>query len=277
MPHASAAFATARSRSAPGPAAVEADERVALVDRDRRPVEELLHRQALGGDARRLADLQGSLRRGPLVRARAGQLEQARGRPDADVARERSLDGLGDVLELERGSERARELGEPHQRAEVAGRERGAPLLLDRLDVDTRRAAASDHDRRSCAGGAEPLEDRGRESLRVPVAHHEHGVARAGRQPVERRVHRLDRDSLDIGLAEQPDAVVGGVPARASAHDEDPPPDEALGLGLDGPGVGEQLAEVGRLAPHRGAHDAHWFGAGCERSALISSRPIRLH
>ena len=78
---------------------------------------------------------------------------------------------LGDVLELERGAERARELGEPHQRAEMAGCERGRPLLLDRLDVDTRRAAASDHDRRSCAGGAERLEDRGRESLRVPVAH----------------------------------------------------------------------------------------------------------
>src|SRR6202008_4509742 len=62
-----------RGRLAPParrPAAVEDDERVLRVERHARPVEELLRRQALGRDVRRLADLQGALLRGPPVRAR---------------------------------------------------------------------------------------------------------------------------------------------------------------------------------------------------------------
>ena len=167
-----------------------------LVDRDRRPVEELLDREPLGGDARRLAHLQRPLRRRPLVRARADQLEQARRRLDAEVALERRLDRVGDVRRARSAApERAGELREPHQRAEVARREGRAPLLLDRLDVDAGRAARRRSRRSGLAPAVcEPLEDLGREPLRVAVAEDEDRVvALASRKPVERRIHRLHR------------------------------------------------------------------------------------
>ena len=130
-----------------GPAAVEAHERVASVDRDCRPVEELLDRETLGCDAGGLADLQGALGGRPLVRPRSGQFEQAQRRLHAQLTLERRLDRRRHLLEpLERRAEGTGQLRQAQQRAQVARGEGGAALLLDRLDVDAGRPSPADHD-----------------------------------------------------------------------------------------------------------------------------------
>ena len=97
-----------------GPTAVEADERVASVDRDRRTVEELLDRESFGRDAGGLADLQRPLGRSPLVRTGADQLEQTQWRLHAELDVERRLDRSRHVLErLEASAERAGKLRQP--------------------------------------------------------------------------------------------------------------------------------------------------------------------
>ena len=236
-----------------GAAAVQAHERVAPVDRNRRAVEELLHRQPLGRHPRRLPALQRALGGGPLVGAGADQLEQPRRRLDPELTFEGRLDRGRHVFQPLQGSaERAGELRQPHQRAEVARGERRAALRLDRLDVDPRRAAPPDDDDRRTALPAQLLEHLAREPLRVAVAQNQDGVVVLERQAVERGVHRLHRGRPHAGLAQQPDRVVRGMPARARADRDDAPAGEPLGLRGHGARIGEQHAQVGRLPPHRG-------------------------
>ena len=247
-----------------GPAAVEADEGVAAVDCDRGAVEELLDREALRRDARGLANLQGALRCGPLVRPGPRQLEQAQRRLHSQLTLERRLDRGGHRLEPESRAQRLRELRQAQQSAEVPGGESRAALLIHRLDVDARRAAAADHhDGR--LRFAELVEQGAREALGVPVAQHEHGVTRPYRQPVESGVHGLDRDGIEIGLAQEPDSVVGSVPARTRADDEEAPAGETFGLPLDRTRIVLDRAQVVRLAPDRRAHGVTW-----------STRPVAL-
>src|SRR5947209_15404204 len=84
-----------------GPAAVEADERVLGAEREAGAVEELLDTEPLGEQVRSLADLQRALRRRPLVRADADELEPARGLFDARPGTvEDGRDGRGDGVEV---------------------------------------------------------------------------------------------------------------------------------------------------------------------------------
>jgi hypothetical protein len=105
-----------------GTAAVEDDERVLLVERDARAVQELLGRQALRRHVRRLADLQRALLRRPRVGAGADQLDQARGGLDHRPGRgEHARHGVGHGRELaEVRAEGASDLRQPQQRARVA-------------------------------------------------------------------------------------------------------------------------------------------------------------
>src|SRR5262249_40278694 len=132
-----ACFGGAGNRTEPlgaGAAAVETDERVPAVDSDGGAVEELLDRQALGCDLRRLPNLHRAPGGRPLVRAGAGELEQPQRWLDVELALEHSLDGGGNVLEpVEPRAECTRELRDSQQRAEVASGEGRAPLLLDGL------------------------------------------------------------------------------------------------------------------------------------------------
>ena len=197
----------------------------------------------------------------------ADQLEQPRRRLDAEVPLERSLHGVGNVVELvERRPERTGELREPHQRAEVAGRERRAALLLDRLDVDARRAAAADDDDRPDSLLSQPVEHLGREPLRVPVADDEDGVALAHRQAVEGGVHRLDGPASTPASRNSQTAWFAAcqlVPVPTTTRTGGRASRSACAS--TGAGVGEQGAQVVGLAPDRGAHDARHSAdpAGC--------------
>ena len=194
---------------------------------------------------------------------------RARRRLDAELAGERRLDRRRHVLEARRAPRPSapRELRQPHQRAEVAGRERGASLRLDRLHVDPRRAAAADDDARPDAVGPQRSRDLRREPLRVPVAEDEDGVALRARQAVERRVHRLHRPRVDARLPQQPDAR--GSRRASSSRCRRPAtrrPRKPPRLPLDRLRIGEQAAQFGRLAPDRRAHDArHSLGLAAAR------------
>ena len=82
------------------------------------------------------------------------------------------------------------------------------------------------------------------------------GVPLVDGNPVLGGVHRLECPAVDACLAEEPDGVVRGVPARAGADRNDPATFQPLGLLLDRSEVIEQRAQVGGLPPDRVAHDA---------------------
>ena len=132
------------------PAAVEADECVASVEREPRSVQELLHGEALGEHVRGLAHLERSFGRGPLIRSGAHELEAALGQLDRGARRcQRVCDRFRNRLELtELGAQSLSKLRETAERTQMARGERAGGLLCDRLDIGTRRAFAADRDRR---------------------------------------------------------------------------------------------------------------------------------
>jgi hypothetical protein len=189
------------------------------------------------------------------------------------VARQRRLHRVRDIVQpVQRCTQSDGELRQPHQGAEVARGEGRTALLLDRLDVDARRAPAPDHDDGHVTGTALAFQHLGREALRVPVAHHQDRVGLTERQVVLSRVHRLDGHGLDAGLAEQPDRVVRRVPARPGADDNEATAPEPFGLRLDRRDVRKQCFQVVRLAPDRGAHHTRHFA---DSAATESSPPER--
>ena len=162
----------------------------------------------------------------------------------------------GDSVQVQVGAERAGDLRDAQDRAEVARGERGGRLGDRRLDVGAGRP-----DRRDLDGlGARRLRARehlARVALRAAVAEQEQRVAGLGSGPVDRRLVGLHRPRLDARVAQQGGAVIDGVPARAGAAEQDAPARDALGGALGRPRVAQHPPEVFRLPPHRLAHHAH--------------------
>src|SRR5207302_8983120 len=97
---------------------------------------------------------------------------------------------IGNRVELELGAERARELRETHQRAEVTRGKRAGALLSDRLDLRA-RADPADRDR------GDAVLARARQYLRgvalgAAVAEAHERVTRDGRRTPERAVGGRD-------------------------------------------------------------------------------------
>src|SRR5437763_3810947 len=119
------------------PAAVEADESVAWAEREAWPVADLLERIPRGEEACRLPHFERPLGCRPLVRAGADELESALRHRDGRLPPlEGGGDRCGDVVEA--GKLRAEDdgqLGQPGQRAEMAGSEGRGGLLDDGLNV----------------------------------------------------------------------------------------------------------------------------------------------
>jgi hypothetical protein len=111
----------------PGTASVEAHEPVTFAERHRRPVQELLYGKALAGYIGGLADLQRTLRSGPLVDPPADELDQPLRRKRRAVAvacrMVRLVDRGRDLAQLGQfRAKRPSQLRRAHQRSQVAGR-----------------------------------------------------------------------------------------------------------------------------------------------------------
>ena len=86
------------------------------------------------------------------------------------------------------------------------------------------------------------------------MAEEDEGVRWARSRPPEGAVRRRDRQGVDAGQPQEEGTLVGGMPARAGADYEDAAAGQSRHGRLDRLPVGQDAAQLGRLAGHRLGH-----------------------
>jgi hypothetical protein len=106
------------------------------------------------------------------------------------------------------------------------------------------------------------------------VTEHDHTVVGVDSSPVGRDIGGMQRLGLDPGLAQQPGAVVRGVPAGANPDQSNGAPGQPVGRSLGRSLVSEQAGEFDRLRNHGLAHPRHGATLFLRSRTSTSASPL---
>ncbi len=207
----------------------ERHEVIGRVQRDGVAVQQVLDVVPLGGEPRRLTDLERALSSGHRRGTLAGQHQQAFGLRDrlgprlVDRGTDRGRDARERLRRVGVGPELVRQPRELDQRRRVARGVGVRGLLLDGLDrVGERAAESRDRNHRDPGPRGHRPRRAGERGLGTRVvADHDHAVALCERRPVRER-HRAHRARIASGLLQHERAELGRVLARPGPDEPDP-------------------------------------------------------
>ena len=162
-------------------------------------------------------------------------------------------DALGDRVErAESRAERGRDLRQPQKRPRVAG---GIGVGRFRGDGLELAAVADAGDVQHCGARlAGTLEHLHRIPRAAGVAQDDDAVLRVDRSLVRRQVSRMRRLGLDARFAQHPRPLLGRVPTRPDADQQQPAARQPRGGHPGRFWIGKQPRELLRLRPHGIAH-----------------------